>query len=78
MFKKVKAIASSKGVQLAAIGATAMVATSPAHADITAVQTAIIAKIGEAETFGYALLAVGLVATIGITLVRKWAKKGIS
>ena len=78
MFQKVKAFASSKGAQLTAIGATAMVATSPAHADITAVQTAIIAKIGEAETFGYALMAVGLVATIGIVLVKRWAKKGIS
>ena len=73
MFNKLR----NKSTAFVAAGSTMFVG-SAAHADITAVQTAIIAKIGEAETFGYALLAVGLVATIGIVLVRKWAKKGIS
>ncbi|WP_133470537.1 hypothetical protein [Paraglaciecola marina] len=55
-----------------------LAASGSAMADLAEVEAAIIAKIGEAETFGYAILAVGLVASIGIILVRSWAKKGIS
>jgi hypothetical protein len=69
----------NKVVKVVSLGTVmSMAAVATASADIAAVQSAIIAKIGEAETFGYALLAVGLVATIGIVLVKRWAKKGIS
>lgn len=60
-----------------ALGSTlAMASVGSAMADMTAIQTALIAKIGEAETFAYALLTVSLVAIIGIGLVKKFAKTG--
>ena len=57
-------------------GSFAMVAT--ASADVAALTTAITTKIGEAETFAYAILAVGLVAVIGIRLIKRFTKAGAS
>jgi hypothetical protein len=49
-----------------------------AMADIAALTTAVTAKIVEAETFGYAILVIGLVAIIGMALVKRFAKAGAS
>ena len=62
-----------------ALGTTmALGASASAMADIAAVETAIIAKVGEAESFGFNILAVALVAIVGIGLVKKFATKAAS
>ena len=64
--------------KMAAGTALAMASVGSAFAGIAEIQAAIITKIGEAEAFAYALLTVSLVAIVGITLVKKFAKKGAS
>jgi hypothetical protein len=55
---------------------TGLTVGSAAMADIALLTSAVTAKISEAETFGYAILAIGLVAIIGMALVKRFAKAG--
>lgn len=75
MFNKTKALVRRHGVKVGVVASTMFVGAS-AHADLTALTTAITAKVSEAETFGYSILAIGLVASIGMALVKKFARAG--
>jgi hypothetical protein len=52
-----------------------LVGTGAANAALADVETALIAKVNEAEAFGWAILAVALVAGIAIKLAKKFANK---
>lgn len=74
---KSTAIRVSKAAVLLAVAASPMAfAAGEVEAGITEAQTTILAYIGLAIAAGFALLTASLAPDVGMTLVKKWIKKG--
>lgn len=62
-----------------ALATTGLVAAGASQAaDYTALQTAVTTAISDAETLGLALMALSIVASLGISLGKKFIFKGAS
>ncbi len=71
------AIRVSKAAVLLAVAASPMAfAAGEVEAGITEAQTTILTYIGLAIAAGFALLTASLAPDVGMTLVKKWIKKG--
>ncbi len=74
---KSTAIRVSKAAVLLAVAASPMAfAAGEVEAGITEAQTTILTYIGLAIAAGFALLTASLAPDVGMTLVKKWIKKG--
>ena len=74
---KSTAIRVSKAAVLLAVAASPMAfAAGEVEAGITEAQTTILTNIGLAIAAGFALLTASLAPDVGMTLVKKWIKKG--
>lgn len=51
------------------------IGSANAAVDTTAIQTAILADVGTVSTYGFAILAAVLSASVGIKLVKKFTNK---
>lgn len=75
--KKEFAIRLSKAAVLGLAVASPMAfAAGEADAGLAAVQTAVLAFIGLCITAGFALLVASLAPDVGMSLTKKWIKKG--
>jgi len=74
---KSTAIRVSKAAVLLAVAASPMAfAAGEVEAGITEAQATILTYIGLAIAAGFALLTASLAPDVGMTLVKKWIKKG--
>ncbi|MNZ29792.1 hypothetical protein D3C78_470460 [compost metagenome] len=75
--KKAVAVRFTKLAIVTAVAASPMAfAAGEVAAGITSVQTEITTYIGLALTAAFALLALSLAPDVGISLIKKWIKKG--
>ncbi len=74
---KQTALRVTKTAVLLAVAASPMAfAAGEVEAGITQTQTTILTYIGLAIAAGFALLTASLAPDVGMTLVKKWIKKG--